>query len=232
MAAMRILAALAIAVLATRADARSATGYQGGQKVTVKVVEVGGAEVEVRTAKAFKTMARAAHKAGIELAVRSGFRTHAKQARLYRQYRRGAGNLAARPGYSQHENGRALDLVITREQTYRWLIAHANEFGFHRTVRGEPWHWEYIGDASKTAVELGVVSGPDAGHDDYGEYPCTQDRRLARPASPAEPLEQAPTDDEPASGAEGGPVDLSSTTTAPQAADGRAGSPDPSPGTP
>jgi len=232
MTAMRILAALVISVLVTRADARSATGYQGGQKVEVKVVEVGGAEVEVRTAKAFKTMARAARKAGIELAVRSGFRAHAKQARLYRQYRRGAGNLAARPGYSQHESGRALDLVITQERTYRWLTAHASEFGFHRTVRGEPWHWEYIGDASKTAVELGVVNGPHAGHDDYGEYPCTQDRRFARLASPAEPLEQVPTDDEIASGAESGPVDLRSTTTAPQAADGRAGSPDPSPGAP
>jgi len=232
MAAMRILAALVMAALVNRADARSATGYQGGQKVKVKVVEVGGAEVEVRTAKAFKIMARAARKAGIELAVRSGFRTHAKQARLYRQYRRGAGNLAARPGYSQHESGRALDLVITQEKTYRWLIAHASEFGFHRTVRGEPWHWEYLGDASKTAVELGVVNGPGASHDDYGEYPCTQDRRFALPVWPAEQLEQAPTDDEAVPGAEGEPVDLSSTTTAPQDVDGRAGSLDPSPGAP
>jgi hypothetical protein len=229
---MRILAILVIAVLVTRADARSATGYQGGQKVKVKVVEVRGAEIEVTTAKAFKTMARAARKAGIELAIRSGFRTHAKQARLYRQYRRGAGNLAARPGYSQHESGRALDLVITQERTYRWLLAHASEFGFHRTVRGEPWHWEYLGDASKTAVELGVVSGARAGHDDYGEYPCTQDRRFAPPAPPAEQLEQAPTDDEAAPGAESGPVDLGSTTTAPQDVDGGAGSPDPSPDAP
>ena len=198
---MRTLAFVLLAALATRADARTAAGYQGGQKLKVKVVEVGGAEVEVRTAKAFKVMAHAARKAGVELAVRSGFRSHAKQTRLYRQYRRGTGNLAARPGYSQHESGRALDLVVTREQTYRWLIAHANAFGFHRTVRGEPWHWEYIGGSGETAVELGIVSAPRADHDDYGEYPCTNDRRFAPPAPPAEELEQAPTDDEAAPGA-------------------------------
>jgi len=194
---MRILAALLIAALASRADAHVQTGYRGGQKLKVQVVDVGGAQVEVRTAKAFKVMASAARKAGVELAVRSGFRSHAKQTRLYRQYRRGAGNLAARPGYSQHESGRALDLVVTRERTYQWLIAHANAFGFHRTVRGEPWHWEYVGDDRKTAVELGIAaaSAAAATHDDYGEYPCTQDRRFVRSAAPATD-EEAPTIDD------------------------------------
>jgi len=196
---MRILGVVLLAALATRADARSATGYRGGQKLKVQVVEVGGAQVEVRTAKAFKVMANAARKAGVKLAVRSGFRSHAKQARLYRQYRRGTGNLAARPGYSQHESGRALDLVVTREQTYQWLIAHANAFGFHRTVRGEPWHWEYVGDASQTAVELGIAAAPAAvGADDHGEHPCTHELRFVRPTAPAaDEAQSPPTEDEP-----------------------------------
>ena len=189
---MRVLVALTLAALVGHADARTATGYQGGQKSTVKIVEVAGAEVEVRTAMAFKAMAKAARRAGVELAIRSGFRTHAKQTRLYRQYRRGEGNLAARPGYSQHENGRALDLVITREKTYSWLIAHANQFGFHRTVHGEPWHWEYLGGGDQTTVERGVWSAPAVARpDDRGEHPCTRDWGYARPpvAQPAEPAE-------------------------------------------
>ncbi len=189
---MRILAFVLLAALATRADARTATGYRGGQKLKVQVVDVGGAEVEIRTAKAFKVMAKTARKAGVELAVRSGFRSHAKQTRLYRQYRRGTGNLAARPGYSQHESGRALDLVVTREQTYQWLIAHANAFGFHRTVHGEPWHWEYFGDASKTAVELGIAAAPA----DADEQAPTMEDDVPLPT--AMPM---PTDDEPVPGA-------------------------------
>jgi D-alanyl-D-alanine carboxypeptidase len=195
-ATMRILALFLLAALSTQAEARTATGYRGGQKVQLKVVEVGGAEVEVKTAKAFKAMARAARKAGVELAVRSGFRSHAKQTRLYKKYRRGVGNLAARPGFSQHESGRALDLVVVREKTYQWLVSHANEFGFHRSVRGEPWHWEYFGDSAKTAVELGVSANPIAAGTggDYGEYPCTRELRFARPVAPL--LLEAPADEQ------------------------------------
>jgi LAS superfamily LD-carboxypeptidase LdcB len=178
------LALLILVALAAPAAARTATGYQGGQQVKLKIVDVGGAEAEVHTAKAYRAMAKAAHKAGISLSIRSGYRTHAKQKKLYKQYRHGEGNLAARPGFSQHENGRALDLVITQEKTYVWLIAHANQFGFHRTVRGEPWHWEYLGGGDQTAVERGVYARPAAAasaDDGYGEHPCTRDWGYARP---------------------------------------------------
>ena len=153
---MRWLVVVAACALAARADARTATGYAGGEKVKVKIVDVGGASAEVRTAKAFRAMAKAAHKSGVSLAIRSGYRTHAKQKKLYKQYRRGEGNLAAKPGYSVHESGRALDLVVTSDKTYAWLVAHAKDFGFHRTVRGEPWHWEYLPGSDATPVERGV----------------------------------------------------------------------------
>ena len=145
---MRLVLALAIALCATRADARTATGYVGGEKTQVKIVDVGGAEAEVRTAKAFRIMARAASKAGVELRIRSGYRTFAKQAKLYKQYRRGQGNLAAPPGFSNHESGRALDINITNHRALDWLQSHGANYGFHRTVPGEAWHWEYLGDES------------------------------------------------------------------------------------
>jgi LAS superfamily LD-carboxypeptidase LdcB len=142
---MRWLVALGITLAAASADARNATGYHEGEKVQIKVVECGGAEAEVHTAIAFRAMAHAADKAGIDLKIRSGFRNHAKQAKLYKAYRKGDGNLAARPGFSNHESGRALDLFITDYKVYEWLAGHASKFGFHRTVSGEPWHWEYLG---------------------------------------------------------------------------------------
>jgi LAS superfamily LD-carboxypeptidase LdcB len=143
---VRCLLVLGIAcALVARADARTVTGYVNGEKVSIKLADVGKAEAEVHTAIAFRAMAKAARNAGIDLAVRSGFRSYAKQAKLYRDYRNGEGNLAARPGFSNHESGRALDLYVTEYKTYEWLEHHASEFGFHRTVPGEPWHWEYLG---------------------------------------------------------------------------------------
>jgi LAS superfamily LD-carboxypeptidase LdcB len=127
------------------ADARTATGYSHGIKKRIEVVAIGDAEVEVNTARAFRTMAKAARKAGIELVIRSGFRSHEKQKQLYKEYRRGWGNLAARPGYSNHQSGRALDIYIDDYNVYEWLRHHAGKFGFKRTVKREAWHWEYVG---------------------------------------------------------------------------------------
>jgi hypothetical protein len=126
------------------ARGRTATGYVHGAKKRIKLVHVGGAEVEVHTAKAFARMYRAALKDGIHLRIRSAYRSYAKQAALYRRYRHGHGNLAARPGYSHHESGRALDLCVSDHRVYAWLAAHAAHYGFRRTVAGEAWHWEYV----------------------------------------------------------------------------------------
>lgn len=127
------------------AHARTVTGYKRGHKTRIKLVEVDGVELEVKAARAFRRMAKAARKAGISLTPRSGFRSHEKQRELYERYRLGWGNLAARPGYSNHENGRAVDIFLEEQAVYRWLAKHARKFGFEQTVKREPWHWEYQG---------------------------------------------------------------------------------------
>lgn len=127
------------------AQARTVTGYTRGHKTKIKLVKVDGVELEARTARAFRRMANAARKAGIYLGIRSGFRSHEKQTELYERYRRGWGNLAARPGYSNHQNGRAVDIFLEEQAIYAWLKKHAHRFGFKQTVKREPWHWEYQG---------------------------------------------------------------------------------------
>jgi LAS superfamily LD-carboxypeptidase LdcB len=150
---MRCLAAvITLLALAASAEARNAVGYVDGQQTTIKIVDVDGKDVETHTAHAFRVMQRAAHKAGVKLAIRSGFRSFKKQAQLYKDYRRGRGNLAAPPGYSNHESGRALDLYVTDHHAYDWLHDHAATYGFHRTVPGEAWHWEYLGDETRTVA--------------------------------------------------------------------------------
>ena len=71
-------------------------------------------------------------------------------------------NLAATPGTSQHQNGRAFDIDLgystndTKQphpeamtETYKWLLLNAHKYGFVRTVANERWHWEYLGGGSQ-----------------------------------------------------------------------------------
>ncbi|OJU39675.1 MAG: hypothetical protein BGN97_00195 [Microbacterium sp. 69-10] len=125
---------------------------------------INGQRVEKNVAAAFERM-RAAFMAKfkLDLLVSSGTRTRAEQQRLRDLYLAGKGNLAAPPGYSNHEESgprgpRALDLRdsgsdagVTRSGTTRakWLRANAPSFGFNPAGYGfskvEPWHYEYTG---------------------------------------------------------------------------------------
>ena len=64
------------------------------------------------------------------------------------------GNLAAKPGFSNHQSGSALDIALVYDGAYAWLKKHAQRFGFRRTVPGEPWHWEFGG---RTALARSAV---------------------------------------------------------------------------
>lgn len=140
---MRVIVLLC--VLAQLAHAEGVVGYRNGKPVELEVTEVDGVVVEVGTARAFVAMRDAADKDGVYLQVWSGFRSHEHQARLYEDWKAGLGNPAARPGYSNHQSGRALDINLlgVPRETYAWLVKHASRFGFRRTVAKEPWHWEY-----------------------------------------------------------------------------------------
>lgn len=90
---------------------------------------------------------------GQDLIVNDGGRTREEQAYLYNLYLQGRGNLAAPPGHSLHESGRALDLggPITNASSreHRWLQANAHRWGFYWAGKNfsqiEPWHWERNG---------------------------------------------------------------------------------------
>ena len=126
-------------------ERRHAVGYRAGRRQPIEVVALGTAEVEVNTAAAFLAMRRAAAEDGVELTLESGYRTREQQAELYRAWRRGKGPIAARPGRSNHQSGRALDIAVNSAPgALEWLEANAARFDFKRTVRSEPWHWEYV----------------------------------------------------------------------------------------
>lgn len=126
----------------------TATGYKSGNAFTIHTVTVSGHPVEKRTADAFYVMAKAASQAGVNITVVSGFRSMSEQQYLYHCYTScscNSCNLAARPGYSNHQSGHALDLNTSSHGVYNWLANHAAHYGFKRTVSSEPWHWEWWG---------------------------------------------------------------------------------------
>jgi len=112
------------------------------------------------TACAFSQMHTAASQDGVLIKIASGFRTIQRQEYFYSCYINkncNNGNLAAKPGTSNHGKGIALDLNTDcgsqtgpkpncgSSKVYQWLLKNANKYGFTRTVQSEPWHWEYRG---------------------------------------------------------------------------------------
>lgn len=136
----------------------------GGSTVGYMYETIDGQRVERNVAAAFDRLAAAFKDTfGLTLHVTSGTRTRAEQQRLYDLYRAGKGNLAARPGTSNHEESgprgpRALDVRdsggdpgVARAGTVRanWLRANAPSYGFDPAGYGfsriEPWHIEFTG---------------------------------------------------------------------------------------
>ena len=127
---------------------RTDTGYVSGKPFSITVVTVDGKAVERDTANAYYTMAKAADAAGVTIAIVSGFRTMASQTYLYNCYKNcncNNCNLAARPGYSNHQSGHAVDLNTSAPGVLTWLNKNGATYGFKRTVPSEAWHWEWWG---------------------------------------------------------------------------------------
>ncbi len=123
-------------------------GYVDGVPFEITVVHIDGKPVERDTADAYGVMREAAAADGVDLHVISGFRTMAEQEYLYMCYRCdccNSGNVAAPPGYSNHQSGHALDLNTSAAGVYAWLAAHGAQYGFEETVPSEDWHWEWWG---------------------------------------------------------------------------------------
>ncbi|MCA9659016.1 MAG: M15 family metallopeptidase [Myxococcales bacterium] len=133
---------------AINCDESKDTGYVKGDPFEITVVTVDGKPVEVETANAYYAMQQAAAADGVGIKIVSGFRTMKEQQYLYNCYINcncNNCNLAAKPGYSNHQSGHALDLNTGASGVLKWLEAHGGEWGFKRTVPSENWHYEWWG---------------------------------------------------------------------------------------
>ena len=146
--------------------------YSGGRNIgNTDVVKIGGKRVTIKTGHAFLKLQKAAAARGIDVWINSGFRTMSEQTYFWNCFQNGNcnnGNRAARPGYSNHQNGRALDMSTSNRSALNRLIDQL-DLDWRLTVPGEPWHYEYFGP---------TVTGPCDGNggdddDDDDTTPAT-----------------------------------------------------------
>jgi D-alanyl-D-alanine carboxypeptidase len=138
-----------------------------------QLVRVQGERLRAQAADAYKQFAKAAKAAGVNILPISGYRSFSEQASLYDSYVRQYGQatadtLAARPGYSEHQTGLAMDIgnasgicalqaCFANTPAGQWAAEHGWEYGFIiRYPAGagattgytyEPWHLRYVGQA-------------------------------------------------------------------------------------
>lgn len=115
---------------------------------------------------AFEEMCKAAAKDKIYIYAASGYRSYATQKYLYNNYVATDGfedaeTYSARPGYSEHQTGLAMDIankydfISKKDKEYTWLINNSYKYGFilrypenKDTLTGymyEEWHYRYVG---------------------------------------------------------------------------------------
>ena len=160
------------------------------------LVEFYGHQLRAEAAKAADTMIDAAVTDGVTLLVSSAYRSYAVQQQTYQYWvsvngQQVADQLSARPGYSEHQTGLAIDFASPEgcrlEECYRdtlagqWLAKNAPRYGYilrfpngRQSVTGyhfEPWHYRYVGvqiaqeyvsSGAKTFEEfIGTGAAPD-----------------------------------------------------------------------
>ena len=142
----------------------------GDLQVSAGVGIASGAGMRAEAAEALASMEQAAKPAGVTFRISSAFRSWEAQAGVYDGYVRTGGvaqadTFSARPGYSEHQTGWAVDLYDSAEcrlkacfgdsPSGQWIAVNAADFGFiTRYPEGasqstgykyEPWHLRYVG---------------------------------------------------------------------------------------
>jgi LAS superfamily LD-carboxypeptidase LdcB len=124
---------------------------------------------------AFEKLCAAAKKAGYPIWAVSSYRDYKKQAEVYDSFLNPNDPnsavtrdlIAARPGYSEHQTGLAVDFPgvdasVQSAAVHKWMAKNAHKYGFIvrypagkegvTGVTNEPWHLRYLGVTLATAV--------------------------------------------------------------------------------
>ena len=150
-----------------------------------EIALVRGYQVAVPAADALTRLLDDGDAASLGLKIASAFRSYDYQRRVHDAVVAGQGSaeadrISARPGFSEHQTGLAVDLVTPLQPACdfqqcfattpagRWLADHSWEYGFlirytagNERVTGyapEPWHLRYVGKPLAAAMREAGVS--------------------------------------------------------------------------
>lgn len=149
------------------------------------ITNTNSARLRKEAAESLQKMAAEITKAGINYNVTSGYRSFSDQVRVYNYWIKYYGGdiaatdqVSARPGYSEHQLGLAVDFTTSANENMfylfettplsKWLAVHASEYGFvisypqgKTDITGytyEPWHYRYVGiENAKKVVDSGLT---------------------------------------------------------------------------
>lgn len=138
-------------------------------------------EIREEVYDSFLDMFYDAKEEGLTLIITSGYRNYDVQKELYEEYQEMYGKteadrVAARPGYSEHQTGLALDIVtydvimeeFEETEEFKWMQENAYKYGFilrypkgKESITGydyESWHYRYVGIETATKIhELDIT---------------------------------------------------------------------------
>jgi hypothetical protein len=129
-----------------------------GQLPPEALAPIAAGQLEKTAAAAWNAMNVESRRLGLELrptGSRSSYRSYAEQVELYNLYLSGKGNLAARPGTSNHGWGLAVDLATTQMRAMVDRIGR--KYGWAKDWSDAPSEWWHL------KYRAGVWSGPDPG---------------------------------------------------------------------
>jgi len=162
--------------------------YVPDNLVTISSI-YGRGEIKEEAYNAFIKMYNDAKKENLHLFIASPYRSYKRQNELYTNYSnkdgvQNADTYSARPGYSEHQTGLAMDLGTTSNQNigdfekskeFKWTKENAHKYGFIlRYPKGkeyitgyiyEPLHYRYVGlEAANYIYEHNIT------YEEYYEY--------------------------------------------------------------
>ena len=145
--------------------------------IPTSITNVNGFALRAEASAALDQLSQAALSQGVALSISSAYRSYVGQQNTYNEYlgilgEAGADSRAARPGYSEHQIGLAVDLddgngclvnvCFASTPGGIWLAASAWQYGFvlrypdgYAGTTGyefEPWHYRYVGIEVATAM--------------------------------------------------------------------------------